>query len=189
MSVPLTRRELLNVRHYFIPVGTVIALGSGSSSLTVAVGAWPDADPLTNWTNWEFDDIETCLEAKTITTETIKVPKSTGGYRNDDEESIDKRVWTLTTSKTNAILKRLEHALSSFITSGVAQAPATQNDNCIEGVSLFEMQNKDGRVTERTQVWSKIRMVNPGQIGPATRKIQYSIEQLDSGNNTFVTII
>lgn len=189
MSVALTRRELLNVHHYFIPAGTVIALGSGSSSLTVAVGAWPDNDPLTNWTNWEFEDIERCVENKTITTETIKVPKSTGGYRNDDEENIDKRIWTLTTSKTNAILKRLEHALSGYIVSGTAQAPATKNDNFIEGVSLMEFQNKDGRVTERTQIWSKLRMVNAGEIGPATRKIQYSIEQLDSGNNTFVTIV
>jgi hypothetical protein len=53
----------------------------------------------------------------------------------------------------------------------------------------MEFQNKDGRVTERTQIWSKLRMVNAGEIGPATRKIQYSIEQLDSGNNTFVTIV
>jgi hypothetical protein len=189
MSVPLTRREHLNVHFFFIPVGTVIALGSGSSSLTVAEGAWPDNSPLTNWTDWEFEDIEKCLENKEIETETFTIPRASGGYRKDDEENIVKRTFTLTTSKTNAILKRLEHALASYIVSGTAQSPVGQKDNFILGVSLLEMQNKDGRVTERTQIWSKMRLVNPGEIGPATRKLEFSIEQLDSGNNTFVTIV
>jgi hypothetical protein len=189
MSVALTRRELLNARLFFIPAGTVLALGSGSSSLTVAVGAWPDNDPITNWTNFEFEDIEKVTDVIESEKEPFKVPRATGGYRLDEEENIVRRVLTFTTSKTNAILKQLANALPTFIVSGTAQAPTAKNDNFMEGVALIEYQNKDGRVTERLQVWAKLRVVTPGEVGPATRKIQFSIEQMDSGNNTFVTIV
>jgi hypothetical protein len=182
------RREYKNARLYFIPVGEVIPLGDGESSLTVSKTTWPDNTPPSNWTGYQFDDIETVKESKEFDTETFKIPAAAGGYLDDEEQTLKKRMWTAATAKTNNLLKQLEHALAAVPVVGTPQAPGAKQDNYLEGVMLLEIQNKDGPVIERTQVWARLRLVTAGDVGPATSKIEFSLEQRESGNNTFLLV-
>ena len=183
MSAPtLIRRELKNARLYFIPSGETV------DNVTVSLGnvTWPDNVPTTNWTAYQFADIETVKEAKEIETETFKVPKATGGYTVDTEEMLIKRLWTAITSKTNNYLKQLEHAVPAAVVASTPQAPFTKNDNYLEGIMLMEIQNKNGVIIERTQVWARLRLVSAGDVGPATAKVEISLEQRDHANNSYV---
>ena len=181
MSAPtLIRRELKNARIYFIPSGETV------DSVTVANATWPDATPTTNWTNYQFADIESVKESKEVETETFKVPKASGGYSIDTEEMLVKRIWTATTSKTNSYLKQLEHALSSAVVASTPQAPFVNNSNFLEGVMLLEIQNKNGVVIERTQVWARLRLNTSGDVGPSTAKVEFTLEQRESSANTYV---
>ena len=181
MSAPtLIRRELKNARLYFIPEGETV------DSVLVANALWPDNAPAANWTAYQFGDIETVKESKEIETETFKVPKATGGYSIDTEEMLVKRMWNATSAKTNSILKKLEHALSAAVVASTAQAPFTNNSNYQDGVMLLEIQNKNGTVIERTQVWARLRLVSAGDVGPATAKVEFSIEQRESTLNSYV---
>lgn len=181
MSAPtLIRRELKNARLYFIPAGETV------DAVTVANALWPDNSPTTNWTAYQFADIETVKEAKEVETETFKIPKATGGYSIDTEEMLTKRMWNATTAKTNSILKQLEHALASPVVASTAQAPFVNNANYLDGVMLLEIQNKNGTVIERTQVWARLRLVTAGDVGPATAKVEFSIEQRESTLNSYV---
>lgn len=181
MAAPtLIRRELKNARLYFIPAGEVV------DSVTVANATWPDNAPTSNYTNYQFADIETVKEAKEVETETFKIPKATGGYAIDTEEMLVKRMWNATTAKTNSILKQLEHALAAPVVASTAQSPFVNNSNFVEGVMLLEIQNKNGTVIERTQVWARLRLVTAGDVGPATAKVEFSLEQRESTLNTYV---
>lgn len=181
MSVPtLIRRELKNARIYFIPAGEVV------DGVTVSATTWPDNAPTSNYTGYQFADIETVKEAKEIESETFKIPRSTGGYVNDNEENMVSRVWTAMTAKTNSIVKQLEHALASPVVANTAQAPGVKQDNFIDGVMLLEIQNKNGTVIERTQVWSRLRLVSAGDVGPTTAKVEISFEQRESSLNTYI---
>lgn len=179
MALTTKRRELKNARLYIIPVGTLV------DAVTVSKTTWPDNVPTTNWTDWQFDDIETVKEVKEFDTEIFKIPKDAGGYVDDEEQTLKKRKWTSATAKTNSLIKQLEHALATVPVVGVAQAPGVKNDNFIEVVMLLEIQNKDGAIIERTQVWAYLRLVTAGDVGPTTSKIEFELEQRDSGNNTY----
>ena len=181
MSAPtLIRRELKNARLYFIPAGETV------DTITISpTAAWPDNDPLANWTAYQFADIETLKESKEVETETFKIPKDNGGYTVDTEEMLVKRMWTAVTAKTNNYLKQLEHALPATVVAGTAQAPFTQNNNYLDGVMLLEIQNKNGTVIERTQVWARLRLVSSGDVGPTTAKVEISLEQRESAYNTY----
>jgi len=181
MSAPtLIRRELKNARLYFIPSGETVEGAAVSNT------AWPDNSPASNWTAYQFADIETVKEAKEVDTETFKIPKASGGYTIDTEETLLKRMWNATTAKTNSIIKQLEHALASAVVASTAQAPFVQNNNYIDGVMLLEIQNKNGVVTERTQVWARLRLVSAGDVGPTTAKVEFSLEQRESTLNSYV---
>jgi len=176
------RRELLNARVYFIPTGEIV------DSVTVSSTTWPDNAPTTNYTNYMLQDTETLKAEKTYDTETFKIPKDAGGYNDDDENTLKKVLYTGTTAKTNSLFKKLEHALATVPVVGTAQAPHADNNDYVEGVALIELQNKTGAVTERIQIWARLRLTDPGDIGPATRKLTYSLERRDSGNNTYLLV-
>ena len=40
---------------------------------------------------------------------------------------------------------------------------------------------------ERTQVWARLRLVSAGDVGPATAKVEFSLEQRDHANNSYIT--
>ena len=182
MSAPtLIRRELKNTRIRFIPTGETV------DTVTVSKTTWPDAVPTTNWTAYDFPDIEGVTQENEIRTEVFMIPDDAGDYFPDHEETVISRKWKAKTSKTNSYLKMLEHGLATVPTSGAAQTPGVRTvNNFLTGVALIETQNKNGTVIERTQVWAKLRLVSPGEAGPATTKIEFSLEQQPSGNNTFV---
>jgi hypothetical protein len=182
MAAPtLIRRELKNARLYFIPSGELV------DGLTVANATWPDNSPSSNWTSYQFQDIETVKSAKTIKSETFNVPSDGGGYYEDIEEMVTMRKWTATTHKTNSYLKQLENGLAAALVAASAQSPGVKADNFLDGVMLLEVQNKSGAIIERVQVWSRLRLVNDGDIGPATSSVEFSLEQRPSTLNTFVT--
>jgi hypothetical protein len=177
-----TRRELLNARVYFIPVGEIV------DSVTVTSTAWPDATPTTNWTNYQLQDTETLKSERTFETETFQIPKAAGGYLDDDENTLKKVLYTGTTSKTNSLLKQLENGLAAVPVVGTAQSPFARNDDFVEGVALLELQNKSGTVTERIQIWSRLRLPDAGEVGPATKKLTYTLELRDSTANSYVLV-
>lgn len=183
MSAPsLIRRELTNARLYFIPAGEIV------DSVTVANALWPDNSPTSNYSDYQFADIETVKEAKEVTTETFQIPKAAGGYFEDTEETVKSRKWTASTAKTNSYLKQLEHGLASVPVVGTAQAPNVNNSNFLDGVLLLEIQNKSGAIIERTQVWSRLRLAATPDVGPSTRKFDLVFEQRDSALNSFVVV-
>ena len=188
-ALTLVRRELKNARMYFVPSGTVLPLGNGSSSLTVDVAAvFPDNSPTTNYTDYEFINIEDVKESTTVKKETFTIPDQAGGYRDEEEEMVTQRMWKATTHSTNAYLKQLQSGLASIPVVGTAQAPGVKKDNCLDGVFLLEIQNKAGVVVERTQVWARLRLTAPGDVGPTTAKIEFSLEQLNSVYNSYMVV-
>lgn len=188
-ALTLVRRELKNARMYFVPSGIVLPLGNGSSSLTVDVAAvFPDNSPTTNYTDYEFINIEDVKESTTVKKETFTIPDQAGGYRDEDEEMVTQRMWKATTHSTNAYLKQLQNGLASIPVVGIAQAPGVKKDNCLDGVFLLEIQNKAGVVVERTQVWARLRLTAPGDVGPTTAKIEFSLEQLNSVYNSYMVV-
>lgn len=178
------RRELLNVALLaFVPVGEVV------DSVTVAKGTWPDAAPTTNYTNYLIAEVETIKAKREFDTEEFKIPKNTGNYFTDKETSLKSVIFEGETAKTNSVFKQLEHALASVPAVGTALTPYVGTNDYKEGVVLLELQNKGGTVTERIQVWGKLRLVDPGTIGPATRKLKFEIEvDFTATNNTYLLV-
>jgi len=183
MSAPISiRRELLNARVYFIPAGETV------DAVTVAEATWPDNNPITNWTAYQLHDTEEVTLEREFEQETFKIPKATGGYFDDDDPTLKKVTLVGVTAKTSSIIKQLEYGLAAQPAVGVAQAPWTENEDFVEGVSLIELQNKAGVITERIQIWSRLRVNDPGKIGPQTKKITYSLEKRDSTANSYVLV-
>ena len=183
MSAPtLQRRELKNARIYFIPSGETV------DSVTVANATWPDNIPTTNWTTYEFPEIEDVKSELTIKKETFTIPDPAGGYMEQEEEMVTRRLWKASTHKTSIYLKKLQHGLATVPVVGTAIAPGTTKDNYMDGVMLLEIQNKAGAVIERTQVWARLRLVTAGDVGPVTAKVEISLEQLASTLNSYVAV-
>jgi hypothetical protein len=158
MSAPTTIRREL----LNIAFLSFIPAGELVDAVTVSATTWPDNTPTTNWTAYQIPDVESLTLVKEYDSETFKVPKTSG--------------------------KRLENGLATVPVVGTAQSPFVDNNNFIEGVFLLEIQNKNGAVTERMQLWGRLRLESPGDTGPATRKLEFSIEKRDSGNNSYVLV-
>lgn len=191
MAAPtVVRRELKNARIYFVPSGEVLATGNGESSLTVGASVvFPDNTPTTNYTSYEFADIEDVKQELTIAKDgPFKIPAAGGGYRDDYEEMVTARMWKATTHKTNGYLKKLQHGLATIPVVGTAQAPGVTADNYMDGVMLLEIQNKSGAVIERTVVWARLRLVTAGDVGPATAKVEFSLEMLPHTSNSYLLV-
>lgn len=178
------RRELLNARVYFIPAGEVVDANPALSATT----QWPDNSPTTNYTAFQLQDTETLKCEREFEEETFKIPKAAGGYADDVESTLKKVTYTGATAKTNSLLKQLEHGLASQPAVGTAQSPFARNDNYVEGLAFIELQNKTGTVTERIQVWSRLRLTDAGEAGPATKKLTYTLEVRDSTANSYVLV-
>lgn len=183
MAAPtLLRRELKNARMYFIPSGETV------DAVTVANATWPDNNPTTNWTAYEIPEIEDVKEENTVKKESFTIPDAGGGYREEEEEMVTRRMWKASTHKTSIYLKKLQHGLATIPVVGTAIAPGTAKDNYMDGVLLLEIQNKAGTVIERTQVWARLRLVTAGDVGPVTAKVEISLEQLPSTLNSYVAV-
>jgi hypothetical protein len=181
MAAPiLIRRELKNARLYFIPSAEVV------DTVTVTATTWPDNSPSSNWTAYQFQDIETVKSVRTIKTESFNVPDDGGGYTEDIEEMVTSRKWTATTHKTNNYIKQLENGIFSPLVASAAQAPGAKTDNFLDGVMLLEVQNKSGTIIERVQVWARLRVTSEAEIGPASSSVELSFELRTSALNTFV---
>jgi len=183
MGAPTTiRRELLNARVYFIPAGDTV------DSVLVAEALWPDNSPTANWTAYQLQDTETLKVEREYEQETFQIPKATGGYFDDEEGTLKKVTLTGVTAKTSSLIKRLEYGLATEPVVGTAQAPFARNDDFQEGVALIEFQNKSGTVTERLQIWARLRVSDAGEVGPNSKKITYVIERRDSVLNSYVLV-
>lgn len=183
MAAPtLIRRELKNARLCFIPSGEIV------DAITVAITTWPDDTPTVNYTAYEIPEIEDVKTELTVVTESFTIPGAAGGYREETEEMVTRRMWKATTHRTSTYLKKLQHGLASIPVIGTPQAPGVKMDNAVDGVMLLEIQSKGGAIIERTQVWARLRLVTAGDIGPATAKVEISLEMLPSSANTVMLV-
>lgn len=181
MAAPtLIRRELKNVRFYFIPAGEIV------DTVTVAKETWPDNVPTTNYTAYQWPDVETLKLEKTVKEEIIQIPADEGGYMDDPEEMTTMRKWTGVTAKTNNIIKQLDNGLAAVVADNVAQAPDQVSDNYKEGISLIEVQGKNGTMIERRQMWSRVRIKTTGDAAPTTAKVEFTVERRPSSLNTYI---
>jgi hypothetical protein len=178
MGLTLKRRERRGDFVYIIPNGTVVDGG------TVSKTSWPDAVPTTNYTDWQFDDIESTEPIREVETETISVPQASGGYNKEEEPSVTKRAWKHVTSKANSLLKQLEHGTSSAIAAGVPQTPGGSNVPFIDCVYLRETVGSDGTVLARIQVWARLTLISSPKSENATGKYEFQVQQLYSSLNT-----
>jgi hypothetical protein len=179
MPLTLSRRELRGAFVYFIPNGTAVDGG------TVSITAWPDAAPTTNYTDWQFADIEKVEVERQTKSEDFDVPDTAGGYSTDKEEWITRRTWKCTSAKTNSLLKQLENGTSAAVAAGVPQTPLGTKANSIDGVLLIEIKGKDGTVIERTQVWARLTVSSAAGAENTTSKIAFEFQQLTSTLNTY----
>ena len=182
------RREVKAERIYFIPTGTIIALGSGASPLTVARESWPDADPTTNYSDFLIDDIETLKPERETETETFEIPSAADGYTKDLDEWVTGRTWTAETAKTSALVIMLEEGLSALPVAGTAQTPGARKENYVEGLMHHETTTRGVGVTRRRRVWARIHLVSPGDSSAKTSKVQLKFRQMESTLNSFVVV-
>ena len=184
----VVRRELLNVRGYFIPAGALV------DGITVAAEAgtgtgWPDNNPTTNYTAYELAAIENAKSVNTVVKETFKIPNPAGGgYIDDEEEMVTKRTWTMESHNTNSYFKKLENGLASLPVAGTAQAIGANLDNYIDGVALLTYTTKGSVVVERRQIWARMRLMTAPDVGPATGKVAFSLELRPSTQNSYLLV-
>jgi len=182
------RRELLNVRGYFIPAGDLV------DGITIAAEAasgqgWPDNAPTSNYTAYELSEIENAKSINEVIKESFKVPNPIGGgYIDDPEEMVTSRKWTMETHKTNSYFKKLENGLASIPVAGTAQAIGATPDNYIDGVALLTYTTKGSVVVERRQFWARLRLMTAPDVGPATGKIAFSLEMRPSTQNSYLLV-
>jgi hypothetical protein len=183
MSVlTLKRREKKIERIYFIPAGAVV------DGVTVAIATWPDASPTTNWTDYQYDDIEKLKPERETVKEEFIIPGATG-YIRDTTETVIYNSYSATTAKTNALVKQLEYGLASIPVAGVAQAPRARKENYLDGVMLREvLLESTGTVTERHQTWARKNVTDFGESGNATSKVQVKFTEMESANNTVLIV-
>lgn len=182
MSLTVARRELKNARVYFIPTETSVDSG------TVSITAWPDASPTTNWTNWRFQSIENCLDFREENEEKFMEEAEAGGFQETVEKDIRRKGWTVTTSKTNQLIKQLTQGLAIAPVVGTAQAPLAKKDLYLDGVLLIEEQGKDGAILERHQVWARMRLKDVPGIDGNTAKIGIEFQELYAALNTYLLV-
>lgn len=176
------RREKKLERIYFIPLGTVV------DGVTVAVATWPDNVPTSNYTDFQFDDVEKLKPGREVAAEKFTIPGTTG-YIIDSEELVIGNSFTATTAKTNALIKQLEHGFLTIPVAGVAQAPRARKENYLDGVMLKETYVVGtGVVTERFQSWARMTVSDFGESGPDTSKVQVTFTERESANNSVLQI-
>jgi len=186
MSTITSRKEYLTGRVYCIPIGTVIALGSGDSSLTVSKTTWPDNVPTTNWSDWMIQDTQKITKTKEFGEEVFGVLNDNGGMTDNKEKYLKGVVFSGETFHTREIFKQLEWGLASIPQIGEAQAPFAENEDSIECVCLIEFQDsRTGAMTEAVQFWAKLSLKDDGSGSEKTRKLVYELERVPSGNETY----
>jgi len=180
MATPtLIRRDLHHAKVYFIPAGETV------DTVTVAAETWPDEDPTTNFTDYELADVENLIDEKQVQEESRMVPSTLGGYIDDPEEMVTMRRWLGRTAKTNNYFKQLEFGVANPVADATAQELGTVTDNYIDGVCRIDLVGKDAAVKESIKIWARLRVRSAGEVGPATRLIEFSLEKRYSSLNTY----
>ena len=190
MASITARRELKNARIYLVPAGTVLATGDGSNSLTVAEGAvFPDNSPTTNYTDYEIPDIEEVTEELKKKEEEFVIPDTVNGaYFADEESTVTSRKYKAVTHKITALLKGLAFGLAAKPVIGTAAAINANKDPYVDGVCLIEIANKGGTVIDRAVFWARMRLTDPGKIGPETSKLGVEITVRPHVSNSYLSV-
>ena len=184
----VVRRELLNVRGYFIPAGDLVDGITVAAEAGTGVG-WPDNNPTSNYTYYELAAIENAKSVNTIVKEIFKIANPAGGgYIDDEEEMVTKRTWTMETHNTSSYFKKLENGLATIPVAGTPQAIGATVDNYIDGVALLVYTTKGSTVTERRQIWARMRLMTAPDVGPVTGKIAFSLEMRPSTQNSYLLV-
>ena len=179
MSTNIRRRELKSVKAFFIPEGETV------DGVTVAIGAWPDDDPTTNYTDFEFEDIESMTDEEITEEETRSLPRDSGGYYQDSIKHFRGRRFTTSTVKTNNLIKQLQNQVAAAVVAGTPQQPGVTATPQLDGVLLLEVKGNDGAIIERIQIWSRMTLQSPGEAKPQNAVLQVRWELIPAANNTY----
>jgi|JFJP01.1.fsa_nt_gi hypothetical protein len=172
------RRETLNARAYFVPVGETVG------AVTVAKEDWPVVADESDIEGYQLHDVESIKVEKEYDSEIVKIPGDRG-YIDDEEKTLKKVSYLGTTSKTNSLLKKLEHGLVTIPVVGTPQAIHASSEDYVEGVAYIYNQNKSGTTVETITIWARIRLTDSGEVGPNMKKLTYSLEKRDSSLNSY----
>lgn len=174
----LQKSELKGAFYSFIPAGTVV---SGSP---VAKDSWP-SDP-DDYRDWRFADTETLKRERKVDKRTRNVPLESGGYEEQNKNSLKGIAFIGTTAKTNSILKQLENGLVDAAAAGVPQDFMAEREADIEGVSLIEMVDEEtGLVVDAWQFWSRLSLDTPSDASPEVSTITWRAEVIKADLNTY----
>ena len=184
MAVPtLKRRELKGAVICFIPLGELV------DAVTVSETTWPDNAPTTNYTDFEFPDIEGVVEEILSEEEPFLLARPSGGYGDEPETHLRGLAWTGTTAKTNSLIKQLQKALAAAAVASTAQSPGVLGALYIDGVFLLEIRGNAGAIIERTQVLARMTLADPGAgAGPLTSRVQVKWRIRYALLNTYVAL-
>ena len=150
--------------------------GATIDAITVAVDAFPDVTPLTNW-----DDLG-CIPEMVHEVEaddnSIICPVPSGGYTKETEMNVISDSYLLTLSKTNPLVWELDQGFSAAIADGTAQTPFLAKDRFVQGWLKIQQRGKDGADRIIANVWGKMRLAEPMKTSkdPSRPSVRFHVE-------------
>lgn len=172
-------RRLKGAFVYFIPFGETVDSG------TVSATSWPDNDPTSNWTDYEFGCIENVRPLREADSEDLLCPNPNGGYDKESEQRATRDGWILQTNKYNELITQLEYGLASKPVAGTPQTPFAERDRFIDGVVLIQARGLDGADYHVEQWHARLRLDEVPEWANATSKPVVSFQCLQNDLNTF----
>lgn len=172
-------RRLKGAFAYFIPFGETV------DSATVSATSWPDNDPTTNWTDYEFGCIENVRPMREADVEPLLCPSPDGGYVEEEEQRSKRDGWMMQTNKYNELITQLEYGLESQPEAGTPQTPWAKKDRYIDGVLLIQARGLDGSDYHVEQWHARLRLAEVPEWSNATSKPVVSFQALQNDLNTF----
>jgi hypothetical protein len=130
--------------------------GDTVDAVTVGVGAFPDVDPTSNWS--DFGCVSEGRNEPNLAEYPVMCPKPTGGYEEKIETQTLRDSLVLTFNKTNPYWWELTHGFASAITDAAAQTPFVKGDRYIQGWLKLQERGDDGQDRIVMNVWGKLRL-------------------------------
>jgi hypothetical protein len=150
--------------------------GATINEITVAIDAFPDVSPLTNW-----DDLG-CVPEMVHEVESddnsVICPLPSGGYGKETEMNVIADSYLLTLNKTNPIVWELDQGYAAAIANGTAQTPFKNKDRFVAGWLKIQQRGKDGVDRIIANVWGKFRLAEPMKTSkdPTRPSVRFHVE-------------
>jgi hypothetical protein len=130
--------------------------GETIDSTDVAVDAFPDVSPTTNWD--DFGCVSECRAEPNIAEYPVMCPKPSGGYQEKIETQVLRDRYLLTFNKLNPYYWELVEGYNAAITDGTAQTPGQKGDRFIQGWLKLQKRGQDGQDRVVKNIWGKLRL-------------------------------